>query len=356
MVGNGPSTAGGRAGADSVRAVDTAAWTPPVSVIIPILNEELHLAEAVERVLAQEYPGGLEVVLALGPSTDRTDAIAADLAASDPRIRTVPNPSGRTPEALNAAIAASTHPVVVRVDGHSILPSNYIATAVRTLAQTGADNVGGLMAAEGTTVFERAVARAMTSRFGVGSAAFHTGGTAAAVDTVYLGVFRREALERVGGYDPDFTRAQDWEMNHRIRASGGTVWFTPELKVIYRPRPDVRRLARQYFEYGRWRRQVVREHPETLNPRYLAAPVAVVGVAAGTAAALASTVGPTWLRLGLLAPVGYAALVVGAAVVTGQGLDVPARLRLPVVYATMHACWGWGFLTSPRSLVPRSQD
>lgn len=323
-------------------------------MIIPILNEELHLAEAIERVLAQDYPGDLEIVLALGPSTDRTDAIAADLAAADPRIRTVPNPSGRTPEALNAAIGASSHPVIVRVDGHSILPPDYIATAVRTLAETGADNVGGLMAAEGTTVFERAVARAMTSRFGVGAASFHTGGRAGSVDTVYLGVFRREALERVGGYDPAFTRAQDWEMNHRIRETGGVVWFTPDLHVIYRPRPDVKRLARQYFEYGRWRRQVVRDHPETLTARYLAAPVAVIGVGVGTAAALASFVGPSWLRVGLLAPLGYAALVVGAGVVTGRGLDAPARVRLPVVYATMHGAWGLGFLTSPRSLVRRS--
>jgi succinoglycan biosynthesis protein ExoA len=334
--------------------VDAVAWTPPVSVIIPILNEELHLAEAVERVLAQDYPGDLEIVLALGPSTDRTDAIAAELAAADARIRTVPNPSGRTPEALNAAIGASSHPVIVRVDGHSILPPDYIATAVRTLAETGADNVGGLMAAEGTTVFERAVARAMTSRFGVGAASFHTGGEAGPVDTVYLGVFRREALERVGGYDPAFTRAQDWEMNHRIRETGGVVWFTPDLHVIYRPRPDVKRLARQYFEYGRWRRQVVRDHPETLNARYLAAPMAVLGVGVGTAAALVSLVGPSWLRLGLLAPLGYTALVVGAGVVTGQGLDTQARLRLPVVYATMHGSWGLGFLTSPRSLVRRS--
>ena len=58
------------------------------------------------------------------------------------------------------------------------------------------------MAAEGTTVFERSVARAMTSRFGVGGASFHTGGQAGPVDTVYLGVFRRSALERVGRLRP----------------------------------------------------------------------------------------------------------------------------------------------------------
>ncbi|HSA49936.1 MAG TPA: glycosyltransferase, partial [Yinghuangia sp.] len=104
--------------------------TPPVSVVMPVLNESRHLEEAVRRALAQDYPGEIELVIALGPSTDDTDAIAARLAAADPRVRTVPNPSGRTPAALNAAVKAARHPVVVRVDGHGILPPDYVSVAV----------------------------------------------------------------------------------------------------------------------------------------------------------------------------------------------------------------------------------
>lgn len=70
---------------------------PAVSVIMPVLNEERHLRTAVRRILDQEYPGPMEVVIALGPSTDRTAEIAAELVAEDPRVRTVPNPTGRTP-------------------------------------------------------------------------------------------------------------------------------------------------------------------------------------------------------------------------------------------------------------------
>ena len=118
----------------------------------------------------------MEVVIAIGPSTDRTDEIAAELVAEDPRVHTVPNPTGRTPAALNAAIKASRHPIVVRVDGHGMLSPNYIATAVRLLEETGAQNVGGIMHAEGENDWEHAVAAAMTSKIGVGNAAFHTGG------------------------------------------------------------------------------------------------------------------------------------------------------------------------------------
>ncbi|NHA66769.1 glycosyltransferase family 2 protein [Phycicoccus sp. CMS6Z-2] len=307
---------------------------------MPILDEERHLADAVAMVLRQDWPGPLEVVLALGPSSDRTDEVAAGLAAADPRVRLVRNPTGRTPDGLNAAIAGSRGEVVVRVDGHAEIPAGYVRAAVAELERTGADNVGGTMDARGTTPTERAVAAAMRSPLGVGSSRFHTGGGAGAVDTVYLGCFRRSALERVGGYDPRFTRTQDWELNHRIRATGGTVWFTPDLVVTYRPRATLRALARQYRDYGRWRRVVASTHDGTLNPRYLAPPAMVLGTGAATLLGLLA-----W-RPALAVPAAYLAAVgAGGAAIT-RGEPLRTRLLAGPVLATMHWSWGWGFLTS----------
>jgi glycosyltransferase involved in cell wall biosynthesis len=323
---------------------------PTVSVIMPVLNEERHLADAVRHILAQDYPGEIELVIALGPSRDRTDVIAAELCAADPRVRTVPNPSGKTPAALNAAIAASRHEIVVRVDGHGLLAPGYIAAAVRLLRETGAANVGGVMHAEGVTVFERAVAVAMTSKLGVGNAKFHTGGAAGPAETVYLGVFRREVLEKHHGYNEAFIRAQDWELNHRIRESGGLVYFSPELHVTYRPRPTFGKLARQYFEYGRWRRVVMRTHAGTASLRYLAPPLAVLAVVLGTLLGVASLFTVPWLAVGFAVPVGYALGIGLGSLRESRGAQPGVRLRLPLVLATMHFSWGWGFLTSPKSL------
>ncbi len=320
---------------------------PPVSVVMPVLNEERHLAESVTQIQRQDYPGPWELILALGPSTDGTDVIARDLSATDPRIRLVPNPTGATPAGLNAAIGAAEHDLVVRVDGHALFPPDYLRVAVEVLQSTGADNVGGVMAAEGTTPFEAAVAAAMTSPLGVGAARFHTGGAEGPADTVYLGAFRRAALQRVGGYDEGFARAQDWEMNHRIRQTGGTVWFTPRLRVTYRPRSTVRALARQYRDYGRWRRVVARQHRGTVTFRYLAPPMALVGVVAGTAAGLLG------LRVGWLLPGGYALVVLGGSAVIGSRLAWRSAVRLPVVLPVMHLAWGWGFLSSPARLARR---
>ncbi|HEX6328419.1 MAG TPA: glycosyltransferase family 2 protein [Jiangellaceae bacterium] len=327
---------------------DSRSW-PAVSVIMPVLNEERHLAAAVTHVLDQDYPGELELVIALGPSSDRTGEIARDLAGADARVRLVENPVGRTPNGLNAAIKAARHDIVVRVDGHGLLSAGYIHRAVEVLQETGAANVGGIMQAEGETDFERAVARAMTSPLGIGSAAFHVGGDAGPADTVYLGTFRRDVLERLGGYDEHFVRAQDWELNYRIRRAGELIWFAPDLKVTYRPRPNLRALASQFFRSGQWRREVVRHYPETANARYLAPPLVVVAMTLGVIAGLFALLGgPGWPALGWLAPGLYAAGVLAASVVEGRGLPARARAWLPAVLATMHLSWGLGFLLSSR--------
>ena len=214
-----------------------------VSVVMPVRNEERHLADSVRHVLEQDYPGGFELVLAVGPSGTAPSRSPVSSPPPTPRITVVPNPSGKIASAMNAAVKAARHAVITRIDGHALLPDEYLRIAVRTLLETGAADVGGVMAAEGITPFQQAVAWAMTSPAGVGAAANHTGGEAGPADTVYLGVYRREAIEQAGGYDETMLVAEDWELNYRIRARGGLIWFTPELRVTYRPRASLRALA-----------------------------------------------------------------------------------------------------------------
>jgi glycosyltransferase involved in cell wall biosynthesis len=337
------------------------ATLPAVSVVMPVRDEEKHLAESVRQVLTQDYPGGFELVLAVGPSRDRTEQIARELAAADDRVSVVPNPSGKIASAMNAAIKAARYGVITRIDGHAMLPDGYLLTAVRTLLETGAADVGGVMAAEGVTPFQQAVAWAMTSPAGVGAAANHTGGAAGPADTVYLGVYRREAIEKAGGYDETMIVAEDWELNYRIRASGGLIWFTPELRVTYRPRTSLQALARQHFRYGRWRRVVARRYPETVNRRYLAAPVATVlnglGCALGVVglAGIAAQAPPfvRYMALGFVIPAIYLAGITAVTAVFARGEPLGARARVPMVLATMHMCWGAGFLSSPQRLAKR---
>jgi glycosyltransferase involved in cell wall biosynthesis len=320
---------------------------PAISVILPVLNEESHLEGAVLSVLSQDYLGPLEIILALGPSRDRTNEIAAKLASQDNRVKLLDSPTGKTAAGLNLALAASKSPVVVRVDGHAQIPNNYISLIVEILNETGAVNVGGVMAAVGTTAFERAVAGAMRSPLGVGASRFHTGGQAGEVDTVYLGAFRREALVAIGGFDEQFTRAQDWELNFRLRENGGVIYFDPRLHVTYRPRSTVRALAKQYFEYGRWRRVVSRRHSGTINYRYLAPPFALLGFSASI------VLGIVFSSVFFIPALVYLLFVVLASLKISTSIS--EYLLLLLVIPTMHFAWGAGFISSPKTLVPASQ-
>lgn len=316
---------------------------------MPVRNEARQLGESLGSVLAQDYPGPLEVVLAVGASSDGTTGVARRLAAADPRVRVVDNPSGRTPDALNCAIAASIHPIVARVDAHGYVPVDYLSRAVRILHRTEAANVGGRAMPEGVDPTQRAIAIGMGSPLGMGSARFRVGGEAGEADTVFPGVFIRSWIERVGGFSAEYDRAQDWELNLRIRQAGGVVWFSPEVCVTYRPRSSLTALAAQFFATGQWRRRLSQDHTEALNARYLAPPLVVGAVLGGAVGAF------VWRPLAAL-PLGYAAAVAVGGVVISSGHPWSVRARVPAVLATMHLSWGAGFLRGLPRRVPTSTD
>lgn len=316
--------------------------TPAVSVILPILNEEQDLENCISAILQQDYAGEIEIILALGPSKDRTNQIATDLAAKNSNIKLVNNPTGQTAKGLNLAIKESTNEIICRIDGHSEISSTYIKTAVDVMLKTGAVNVGGVMYADSSSGLQRTIAQAMRSKLGVGPSKFHTGGNAGESETVYLGTFKKTAILKAGGFDERYIRAQDWELNHRMRAQGGLIWFDPALKVTYRPRKSIFKLAKQYFQYGRWRRVIARQHPKTTNYRYLAPPIAVI------ANAISLTTGLFVNPLFLVPLLSYVLLlVIGGLIIGRRILD---KLLMPLVLATMHISWGVGFITSPKKL------
>jgi glycosyltransferase involved in cell wall biosynthesis len=329
---------------------------PGVSYVMPVLNEVTHVRAAVDSLLAQDYAGPFEVTIALGPSMDGTTQLVEELAAVDSRIRVVDNVVGSTPAGLNLAIRESQYPIVIRVDAHSVLPPDYARVAVETILETGADNVGGLMDAQGTTDFERAVARAYGSRVGLGGTKLHVGGEAGPAETVYLGVFRRDRLLEVGLFDEEIKRGQDWELNRRLRTTGGTVWFTPRLKVTYRPRPNLYRLARQFFSTGIWRGELARRFPASNGLRYFAPPVMVVGVAVGTVLGIVGIIqallgAAPWLLWGFAIPALYVVIVVVSALLWGRRDGFRPFLWFLVVLPCIHFSWGIGFVLGYLSLT-----
>ena len=295
-----------------------------VSFVMPVLNEQDYLAVAVESVLSQKTPGKKQLVLALGPSTDKTNQIAESLAKKYRTLILIENPTGLTATGLNLAIEKSRYETVIRVDAHSELSDNYAASAVKILNTTGAANVGGMMIAKGRTAFQKAVAFGYNSRFGLGGGSFHIGGNPGPADTVYLGCFRKSIITQLGLYEAKWVRGQDWELNLRIRQAGHTVWFDPELKVGYYPRESIKALGRQFYSTGVWRGALTKQNPMESSFRYWIPPLLVPA---------SLLLVPLWIYLLAVAFVSFGV----------SKLNLSSKFWLLAVLPTMHFSWGIGF-------------
>lgn len=315
---------------------------PPVSVLLPAGDDADGLDVAIAAIQEQEYPGSIEIVVADG-STYCT--VAQLVRRRYPTVRFVSNPDHTTSAGINRALAASTGDIVMRCDTQAKFPPGYIQDCVEMLKRTGAGNVGGKQHAVGTSFFERAVALGQRIPLGVGNACHRLDGVEGPADTVYLGVYRRQVLEAVGGFDPRLLRNQDYALNWNLRRRGETVWYDPKIKVTYRPRRSLRKLARQYLDYGRWKCVVVWRYPRSICARHLAAPLLTLGL-------IASAVG-AWGSATLLAsvlPLTYLLTLLGEALRAGIRYREPAAVLLPLTLAVMHLCWGIGFLCPPREI------
>lgn len=316
---------------------------------MPIFNEVDYVEAAVDSILAQRYDGPVELVLALAPSTDGTDAVVHRMAAEDDRITVVDNPGMHIPIGLNRAIEVARHPIVIRVDAHTQLEPDYTERGVAELDDRDAANLGGIMVATGRPGFQAAVARAYNSRLGLGGASYHAGhAEPGPAESAYLGIMRASAVREIGGFDESLRRGEDWEMNFRLRRAGHLVWLDPGLRVTYWPRDTWNKLARQFLSTGIWRGELTRRLGARNPLRFFAPPALVVNLVVALLVAVLQLAGVLTGAVGWvsslvhLGPFAYAVvLLVAWLTATGSLLD---RSRYVVVLATMHVCWGAGFI------------
>ena len=311
-------------------------------MIIPVRNEESHIERCLASALAQSYPSDrTEVLVVDGRSSDRTRDIVERVARDVPRVALLDNPRHNQAAAMNIGFAHSSGDVIARLDGHAEWQPDHLERCVELLERTGADNVGGTMVPRGESPTAIAVGAATQSRFGAGGATYRWGDKLAEVDTVWLGCFRRSALERVGGYDEELPPHEDYELNARIRSTGGRIVFSPDVRTGYWPRADLRALGKQYYRYGLAKTRANRRTPGLVRVYHLGPPALTVCAAL----ALPAIAGGGRSRLVALGgTAAYGATVLGVSLARGRGLPPAAAARLPLVFPVLHLSWGAGFL------------
>jgi succinoglycan biosynthesis protein ExoA len=331
---------------------------PDVSVLVPVLNEGAHIRETVAAMLAQEL-GGLthELVFADGRSDDDTKAQLEQMAREEPRIVVVDNPARTTAAGLNAALRAARGRYVARMDAHAFFPSRYLAAGIERL-ERGDDVVwaAGTVVPRANGGISPSVVLALGSRLGVGgSSKWRMNDPDARADDeteldtgVFAGVWRRETIERLGGWDDGWPVNQDSELAARVHVDGGRIVCLPEMAAEYLPRRDLRGLWRQYRRFGFYRAKTNARHRGTLRRTHLLPPAVVATIAAALL--------PLGIvrRLALLGVGVYGATLLAAAAAERRHGTLGDVVLLPVVLAVMHIAWGVGFLAGwARFLVRR---
>jgi glycosyltransferase involved in cell wall biosynthesis len=329
---------------------------PTVSIIIPVRNEEQFIRTTLQHCFEQDYPAGrLEILLADGMSSDRTREVihefVKEYGGEDvPAVRIIDNPQQIVPTGLNRAIRASNADVIVCMGAHAEYERDYVRQCVRVLEETAADNVGGPARAIARGYVARAVAAAYNSPFSVGGARFHDPDYEGYVDTVTFGCWYRAYLLSIDGYDEEFVRNQDDEMNLRTILSGGKIYQSPAIKSYYYTRDSIIRLFKQQYQYGNWKVRVIQKHRRPASLRHLVPVLFVAGLVGGF---LLAFVHPwlAYIYVGSLTLYCLLMTVFSLLAAASRGWDLV--FMLPLVFATYHIAYGTGFALGVYDFVLR---
>jgi len=316
---------------------------PLVSIVIPMLNESGAIGRCISSILAQSYPGDrIEIVVVDGLSTDGSRTEVQTLAEEHANIRLFDNPQKRTPRSLNIGIRNSRGDVVIILGAHTRIDPEFVALNIRYMREMGVKCTGGTQINTGDTYWQRAIGLGMGSRFGIPSAPYRFDKRKRFVDTVVYAAYARELFDEIGYFDEELHISEDAEMNWRIRKAGHRIYFTPEIISYYYPRATLRRLWRQFFNYGILRVNVIKKHPDAVKAVHLVPPVFVLTTLLLAAAAF------RWppAGRGLLAI--WAAYLLYLAVasfsICREEKSWSCLPALPAVFVTMQIAWGLGFL------------
>ena len=314
-----------------------------VSVIVPCRNEKKYIPNFLESLLKQKLNNiKLEILIADGMSNDGTRDLLLQISNKYPNFKIIDNLQGIVSTGLNEAIRQASGDIIIRMDVHTEYAEDYIQKCVKTLIDTGADNVGGAWTAKGKNYLQNAIALAFQSPFSSGGAGSHDINKDGCVDSVYLGCWWKRTLLEVGLFDEELVRNQDDELNLRLTRAGKKVWQSSSIKSTYYPRSSIKSLFQQYAQYGYWKVRVIQKHRVPASIRHL-----VPGIFIG--AILITGIGSiinVWMLYYFLMILGiYICTILIISLITCWKNSQMNYLKvLPFIFSAFHLGYGYGFL------------
>ena len=316
---------------------------PFVSLIIPTLNEEKYLEQTITSLLSNDYPDSkLEILIIDGLSKDNTLAIAQEFANKFTNIRLISNPKIYQSAALNIGIKESKGDFIIRADAHAIYDKNYITSTIHLLQKGVYENVGPVQISIGNTLIEKAIAKAMNSKIGMGNAKYRLDKRGVfEVKSVWLGAWKKETLIKINGFDENLPISEDFDLNYRLRKSGGKIAASNSVKAMYIVRKSLSGLFKQFYKYGFWKMKFLMKYPKEFQPRWMAPPVFVFSL-------LLSILLSQLISWVIFIPIFYLFLLfltILYFLVTANSIkDFLSSAILFLIFPVIHIAWGIGFL------------
>lgn len=310
-----------------------------VSVVMPVYNEEKYLEKCIRSLLAQDYPKeNMEWIFVDGGSKDKTLEILDGFLNKYPNlIKVLYNEKRIVPCAMNIGIFASRGQYIVRLDAHADYATDYISKCVYHLQTSDADNVGGVVETKANGFVGGAIAKMLSSKFGVGNSQFRTNGESGCVDTVPFGAFRREVFEKYGGFDERLARNEDNEINYRIRENGGKVYLSNDIHSSYYCRDSIKGIAKMARQNGMWNIIAMKLCPGSMGLRHFIPFLFVLSVLG--LGALGFVFAPFWALLGVELAL-YLSLDLLFSI--KQACSVKETLLLMILFPIFHIAYGFG--------------
>jgi GT2 family glycosyltransferase len=342
--------------------IETSAKTaelPFVSVVMPCYNEQRFITNSLQCLAGQYEKDCYEIIVVDGLSTDKTRELIEKFRQTEPNLslKVIDNRARYIPAALNLGVAAARGSIIARMDAHAVPTDGYVKRCVEVLAsgETGVVGMPCQVKAGANTLIAHAIATAVSHPFGVGDAKYRLsegGPLQEHVDTVAFACFKKSLWQQLGGFDETLLTNEDYDFNYRVRRAGYSVILDRSGHCDYFARATLKGLAAQYRRYGTWKARMLKQHPLSIRPRHLVAPVFVLSL-------LVLPVGgfiwfPLWQLLAaeLLSYLLVACFFSFTAKHDGPG-GVKFRLLLPLIFLTIHLNWGAAFF---RGLVTERKE
>ena len=321
-----------------------------VSVVMPVYSEQKYIGNCIDSLLKQDYPlDKMEWIFVDGVSDDGTIVILEEYAAKYPGlIYMFSNPKRFVPHAMNIGIHHAQGKYIIRMDAHAEYAPDYISKCVYYLDTTDADNVGGVAETKAKGFIGNAIAKMLSSRFGVGDSQFRIHGHNGYVDTVPFGAFRCSVFEKLGLYDERLVRGEDNELNYRIRKNGGKIYLSGDIKFTYYCRDTICGIIKMAKMNGMWNVITMHYCPGSMGIRHFVPLVFVLSLF------FLMLLGIWWKLfwwLFLAEMLLYFFLSVGFAVRIASG--VCEFLVLPLLFLIFHVSYGFGSLVGMFWLISK---